>query len=166
MTGVVAGLIASVKKIAGGAVNLVVNGSVDTAVTSPPWVVGSGVPTRNTSIYHSSPASGINGSDVDGNSSVYYSANSVLTIGKYYSISFWVFFPTASPTFGDVNLYYATGFNTGGSGYTITPNVWTYIKIENQLCTSATVLAFQFYDISSHTFYIDDIWVVEGATAH
>lgn len=163
MGGSVASIIGSVKKAATAPTNFIVNGSFDTAVTSPPWVVGSGVPTRSTARFHSAPASGLNGSDADGNSSVYYSANSVLTIGSYYSLSLWVYFANVG---ANTTLYYSTGFNASSISVSATAGVWSYVKIENQLCTSATSLSFQLYDLNSLPFYVDDIWVVSGATAH
>lgn len=140
-------------------VNLVTNGSFTTTDLTN---YGGASLSRTTSWFKTSPAS-LN-VDTDGSNDpfVYFSKSNVLTVGKYYSFSFWI----QARSGGDFGYGIQAGTN---SISTFTPamsaaNGFYYYKIENVLCTGNAGLYVGVNGLNA--FEIDDIWVVEGATAY
>jgi hypothetical protein len=81
------------------------------------------------------------------------------TVGQKYSISFWIKCPGGKDP---------TTLRFFGSTLLITiPATWTYYKLENVTATT-TFTVFSFSDNATtpqNPFYVDDVWVVAGATA-
>jgi len=164
MSGVVAGLIASVKSGSAPAPeNLVLNPSFTTNIAG--WE-GAGNSARTTLFFNSAPASLENFFDGDNTPAAVYSRSSALTTGQAYSFSAWVLNPVATRTF-------RIGLTLGGTFYTQNVSVpasvsWQYIKLENKVCGSGSLLIVEVIPFSSpfeDTFYIDDVSVILGATA-
>jgi len=158
VSGVVAGLLASVKADSAPAPsNIVTNPSLTTNING--WE-GSGNSTRDTVIYRSAPASLYTYFDGDNIPYASYSQASGLTAGQRYSLSFWIKFATTT-TF---RIEFAgssttTGLVTGGSS-------WQYLKFENVLAASASFnIAVYSASVFIGEFNIDDVAVVLGATA-
>lgn len=158
MSGVVAGLIGSVK--AGAApTNLVHNPSF--TVNASGWF-GSYGASRDTSIFRSAPAG----------FSLYYNpedigyinyAQNVLTVGQRYSLSFWVRNPDVSQSF-NYTMYCGTNSVTANSGVLLASPDWQYLKLENVLCTANNALNIDMFPMLG-LITIDDVSVVLGATA-
>ena len=158
MSGAVAGLIGSVKAASATPTNLVTNPSF--TVNTVDWASDDGNLTRDTTIFRSAPAS-LAYSGNDASPATYYYKTNLLTIGQRYSLSIWV------------RSIYDQGFFTitlqaGTTFLSITPTVsasssFTNYKIEDVLCTGNTTL--QVYSVSESPAYIDDVSVVQGATA-
>lgn len=160
MSGVVAGLIGSVK--AGSApapTNIITNPSFTTDITG--W--GSyGNSSRDTTNFKSTPASLVTFYDPENDIfpvAIYFLA-SALTIGQRYSLSFWVLNGVAR-TF---RIEFAGGFTTTAT--VPASGSWQYLKFENVLA-STTNLLIQIYGATNGQidFNIDDVSLVLGATA-
>jgi len=157
MSGVVAGLIASVKSGAAAVVNLVTNGSF-TINDITGWTGDSVSRITSAGYYRTTPAGlVVDNPDTDANAN--YTKANALTIGQAYSLSFWVGGPnsqTNAVTFyaGTASKFAAVDMPSSG---------WTYYKIENVVCTGNTTLSIQFN--APYAWTIDDISVVAGATA-
>jgi hypothetical protein len=164
MSGVVAGLIASVKSGSAPAPeNLVLNPSFTTNIAG--WE-GAGNSARTLLFFRSAPASLENFFDGDNNPAAVYSRSSALTTGQAYSFSAWILNPVSSRTL-------RIGLTLGGTFYTQNVSVpasasWQYIKLENKTCGAGSLLIVEVVPFSvpyETTFYIDDVSVVLGATA-
>jgi hypothetical protein len=156
MTGVLAGVIGSVKKAATGPTNLFINGSATTA--TPNSFLAS---FRNTTTFKTTPAAW-QMNDVGNGPELTYFAATGLTIGQTYSISWWC---RSDPLNGADSVNFSPLSFSGGTGTTsFTPTTtFTYYKLENLTATSVSVY-FQWWSNNfSHVF--DDIWLVAGATA-
>jgi hypothetical protein len=158
MSGVVAGLIGSVKKSSVVIpVNLIEDASF-TNGTSTKWV--SDYSGRASDKYKTALYSFFNGFDPNGDSpgSVAYFGGNILTVGKTYSLSFWFN--------GSIGYSYSGGVTTGTGDRFFFPdaiNGWQLIKVENLY---ANTPYFQFSVGSYGPVYIDDVWLVEGANAY
>jgi hypothetical protein len=158
MSGVVAGLIASVKSTSPTPVNLVTNPSF--TVNTTDWYSDDGNLTRNTVTFRSSPAA-LAYSGNDASPATYYYKNNLLTVGSRYSLSLWI--KTIYPQ-GFFTISFQVGSNF--QQLNISPSdtaPFTNYKIENLLCTGNGTL--QVYVSSESPAYIDDVSVVLGATA-
>lgn len=159
MSGVLAGLIGSVKAEAAGVVNLVTNGSFTTTNLTN-WS-GSNI-YRYTDFFRTTPA--CLGSDSFGENDPYlsYYKTNTLTVGSRYSLSLWIQ-SRANP-----GIFTIT-FNCGTTTSTVTTaslgpaNTYYYYKIENVLCAGNGTLEISIP--STTNIEIDDVWVVAGATA-
>jgi hypothetical protein len=159
MSGVVAGLIGSVKAAAAAVVNLVTNGSFTTTDLTN-WS-GTNI-YRYTSFFRTTPA--CLGSDSLGESDPYlsYFQTNALTVGSRYSLSLWIQ-SRANPE------AFTITFNCGTTTSTVTTaslgpaNTYYYYKIENVLCAGNGTLEISIPSTTS--IEIDDVWVVAGATA-
>jgi hypothetical protein len=159
MTGILAGLIASVK--AGSApapTNIVLNPSFTTNITG--WE-GGGNTLRDTVNYRSAPASLNTYYDGDNIPYATYGLASALTVGQRYSLSFWIRNESVARTF---RIEFA-----GSSTTTATipaSSSWQYLKFENVLATSTYMFITIYSPAGNITeFNIDDVSVVLGATA-
>jgi hypothetical protein len=161
MSGVVAGLIGSVKAAAAGVVNLVTNGSFTTTDLTNWGYIGTGTE-RTTSVYKTSPASLAADSFGENDPTVSFYKTNTLTVGSTYSLSFWLRTPTNLNSF-------TYSFDCGTTNVTtttplISPSTsWLYYKVENVVCAGNGTLSFMIY--SGTNFQIDDVYVVAGATA-
>jgi hypothetical protein len=161
MSGVVAGLIASVK--AGSApapTNIITNGSF--TVNANGWDLSENG-FRDTSIFRSSPASFGNYGSEDYASNSSYTQNNSLTVGERYSLAFWVR-NTGSQEFR-ITLRLGTGYYGTDSATLQASTSWQYVKFENQLCTGNTNLYFSTYGSNGFSYNIDDVSLVLGPTA-
>jgi hypothetical protein len=158
VTGAVAGLLASVKSGSTTPVNLVTNPSF--AANTTDWYSDETAPARDTAVFRSAPAS-LAYYGGDASPATYYYKNNLLTVGSRYSLSIWI------------RTLYAQGFflitfQAGGTSQQISvspssDNLFTNYKIENVLCTVDGSM--QISVVSESPAYIDDVWVVQGATA-
>lgn len=159
MSGVVAGLIGSVKAAAVTPTNLVLNPSfTDESIAG--WS-GSGdvYRFRTTSLFRTAPAS-LQFFGVEDLPNVSYSRGSVLTVGQTYSLSLYLYaFGTQSYT---IKLYAGTTVTTLTTSLT-TANNWHNFKIENVACVGNTNLRVEIN--CDYEAWLDDISVVQGATA-
>lgn len=157
MSGVVAGLIGSVKSAAATPTNLVLNPSFTDDSTAG-W--SGEVFSRVTDFFRTAPASLVYSGN-DYNPQVIYSRNSVLTVGVAYSLSIWI------RTFNTQSFLIQLSVGSGGASFqTATQSQaagWVNYKIENYVCQSNTNLAISV--LSDYSAYIDDVSVVQGATA-
>ena len=158
MSGVVAGLIGSVKAAAATPTNLVTNPSF--TVNTVDWYSDDSTLTRDTTIFRSAPAS-LAYSGNDASPATYYYKTNLLTIGQSYSLSIWVR-SIYDQGFFNITLQTGTGFTTLSTTVSASSSFTNY-KIENVLCTGNTNL--QVFIASESPAYIDDISVVQGATA-
>lgn len=82
------------------------------------------------------------------------------TVGQKYSASFWIKCPGGKDS---------TTLRFFGSTLAITiPATWTYYKLENVTATT-TYTVFSLSDTAitpQNQFYVDDVWLVAGATAY
>ena len=158
MTGVVAGLIGSLKSATGGVVNLIINGSATTA-TPVGWLGLAYF--RNTTYFRTTPASW-QMNDVGSGPELTYFKTAVLTVGSKYSISWW---SRSDPSNGpDAVTFVASSFSGGTGTFSYTPSAtWTYYKVEGMTAT-ITSLNFQWY-AASYSALFDDINLVAGNTA-
>jgi hypothetical protein len=154
MSGVIAGLIGSVKAAA-TVTNIVNNGSATSSSDLANWYGTS----RDTNVYKTSPASWLNGLDGDDNPIVEFYNTNLLTVGTSYSLSFWVK-PAGAMT---LNIVFYCGTNFGTNTVTPTIGIWNYYKIENIQCLVNKTIDVML--VGSNNFNIDDMWVVSGATA-
>ena len=160
MTGILAGLIASVK--AGSApapTNIVLNPSFTTNITG--WTAY-GNSSRDTTNFKSTPASLNTFYDAENDifPSAIYILNSALTIGQRYSLSFWVLNSIARPFVIEFAGSSTTTASVPASGS------WQYLKFENVLASSTTLIISIYGSTNGQTeFNIDDVSVVLGATA-
>lgn len=162
MTGVVAGIVASVKSAVSTPTNLVLNPSFTTNADG--WYLGGGLNYRDTSVYRSAPASlfaQANGEFYQLQTS--YSRTNVLTIGQRYSMSIWIRSSGGIP----LNIQFLCGTTESTITETVPSGVFTNYKIENVLCSGNTNLYVNVYDNYSETGFgwVDDVSVVQGATA-
>ena len=160
MSGVVAGLIASVKSAPSAPVNLVTNPSFTTNTND--WYDDFPIAeiTRNTTTFRSAPAS-LNYSGYDGDPFTYYYKTNLLTVGQQYSLSLWIkTFNTQSFT---IHLDAGATRQTLTTAEQSSAAAFTNYKIENVTCTTNSTL--QVYVYSLYSAYIDDVSVVLGATA-
>jgi hypothetical protein len=158
MSGVVAGLIASIKTAAAPSGNLVLNPSFDTDVS--PW--GYSI-TRDVVTYRSAPASGkVIYNAVYENPITEYIRNSSLTIGQNYSATIWVRNNLSAQYF---YMFLFCG-NASKSTTVFLPasSSWVSIKVENVTCATNTNLTLQIY-ADFYDYNIDDVSVITGATA-
>jgi hypothetical protein len=135
--------------------NLIANGSATTTN-----LTGWGDTIRTTSEFNTTPASWMSFYSL---SSEEYEVNyyqPVLTVGARYSLSFWA--KNVSPN--TISVQFDTGVNFSVTNITPSTSVWTYYKVENQLCTTNTNLSLIF-KTPGNDFYIDDVAVVLGPTA-
>jgi hypothetical protein len=158
VSGVIAGLIASVKSAPSAPVNLVTNPSF--TVNTADWYSDDGNLTRNTVTFRSSPAA-LAYSGNDASPATYYYKTNVLTVGSRYSLSIWI--KTIYP-----QGFFTISFQAGSSSQELNINPsdtapFTNYKIENLLCTGNGTL--QVFVTSESPAYIDDVSVVLGATA-
>jgi hypothetical protein len=156
MTGSFAGLIGSVKKVvASGLTNLFPNGDfTSTDITG--WNIGQ----RTTSLFYSSPASLLAPAVGEADPQIYYSNAGILTIAQPYSLSFWLRADGVDP----ITFYFYVGSTLQTIIITPSTIAWVYYKIENVICATNTTV--QLNASGPWQFYIDDIWLVAGATAH
>ena len=158
MSGVVAGLIGSVKSAPSGPVNLVSNPSFTTNTNG--WSIG-GLGDRTTSVFKSAPAS-LRAQGISDFIPASASTSLVLTIGQVYSASFWIY-----GSGNTVNCNFTCGTTTSSLAQIVplTGNFINY-KIENVLCTGNTFGELSFTDSTEDpVFYLDNVSVVLGATA-
>lgn len=161
MSGVVAGLIASVK--AGSAptpTNLVANPSFTTNING--WD-GLGNSLRDTSVFRSAPASLNTFFDGDNIPYASYDQASALVPGQRYSLSFWIQNVEASKTF---TVRFA---ETQITTFIPASSSWQYVKLENVL-TNVSFMSINIYTTDGSypylgSFNIDDVSVVLGPTA-
>ena len=160
MSGVVAGLIGSVKSASSAPINLVVNPSF-TLNSITGWEGIDYAPVfRYTEDFRTAPACLIYDQG-DGNANAMYDRASVLTIGQPYSLSLWI----KTVNTQSFTITFDAGLNrqvftTPTQSGTAT---WTNYKIENITCTGATNL--KIIVESAYNARIDDVSVVLGATA-
>jgi len=154
MSGVVAGLIGSVKSAPSAPVNLITNPSFTTNLTG--WDTNAET-VRATDVFRSAPASLYQTfSDFDVASTGYLVSN-FLTVGQVYSLSIWI---RGAP----LRVQLRCGTNEA----TIEPPttaVFTNYKIENVLCIGNGLLLVSVGNNQDTNFYIDDVSVVLGPTA-
>jgi len=154
VSGVVAGLIGSVKTAPSGP--LVLNGSFDTNTN------GWSAITRNTTIYRSAPASGQ--VQFDGNFEAFesiYTRTSCLTIGTAYSASVWVRNENISQT---IYVFLYAGTASKFTSFTLSPSTsWVQFKVENLVCAGNATLQIDVFSLDDN-FYIDDIDAIVGST--
>jgi len=158
MTGVIAGLIGSIKTAVAAATNLVTNPSF--SVNTTDWYSDTGIITRDTVTFRSAPASLV-AEPGDGDPNPYYFKSSLLTIGQVYSLSIWI--RTFNTQSFNITLNAGT---TAGNLITASQSSaapWTNYKIENITCTGNGTL--QIFVYAGSSFYIDDVSVVLGPTA-
>jgi hypothetical protein len=156
MSGVFAGLIASVRAAAVVPTNLVLNPSATTTSTTN-WTAGE----RFTSIFKTTPASWLSTYyDSSETNAVEYFNASWLTVGTAYSLSFWARNDIAG---NNVLVRFYSGTNSEVISITPSASTFQYFKIENILCTGTPSGGF-FID-SPGFFFIDDVAIVAGATA-
>lgn len=167
MTGSFAGLVGSLKK-AGVALptNYITNGTFESATMSQWYTQGDATTmTRSTSYAHSGTYSGQFVFDgVNGTMSAGYSGAGVS--GGRFSFSVW--FLTTNITYNAINYTVDLGGN-GFSGMWTLPSINTWYKFtySNVLPGGANYLNLDFQMVgfpSSGNFYIDDVYVVSGAT--
>lgn len=159
MSGVVAGLIGSVKAAAATPTNLVLNPSFTDDSTAGWSAVGDNYFSRRTTTFRTAPAS-LSYDNSDGEPTVSYTRESVLTVGQRYSLSLYLL--NVNGQSYTIKLYAGTTVTTLTTSST-TPNTWVNFKIENVLCAGNTTLQ---VEVSCVAFgFIDDISVVQGATA-
>jgi hypothetical protein len=163
MSGVVAGLIASVK--AGSApapTNLITNGAF--TVNDVGWTnYGNGQ--RDTSVFRSSPASWYTYLSDDYSPKAEYVQNNVLTVGSRYSLSCWVRNPNAAQSI-TVTMILGTNYVNTNTATLAASTAWQYVKFENQICLGNTNLTISIDSFSvGSDFYLDDVSLVLGATA-
>jgi len=146
--------------------NIVTNPSFTTDIVGWDSVIGNN--SRDTSKFHSAPASLNTYFDGEDNPYANYYQNNALTIGQRYSLSLWINNPVIAPT-RPLTITFSAGSNTVTSSPTFTPSAsWVYVKIENVLCTGSATLSINVTDISNYPaveFNIDDVAVVLGPTA-
>jgi len=157
MSGAVAGLISSLKAVI-APTNLVLNGSATTtSLTNYDWAV------RSTTIYKTTPASWKSDFDTGPEQQAFsYTGAGALTVGTRYSASLFVKNTVLQ------NVYLSVSFGTNVATLTQMPTVsaWTKYTIENVLCqTNGTLQIYAFGDFAAQEFYVDDVTVVQGATA-
>jgi len=159
MSGIVAGLIASMKSGSSGPTNIFINGSATT--TTPVGWLGLAY-FRNTTYFKTSPASW-QMNDVGNGPELTYFQTTGLTIGSQYSISWW---SRNDPANGSDAVTFVPLSLSGGTGtFSYTPSgTFTYYKVGGMIAT-ATSIYVQWY-ASSYSALIDDIWLVAGATAY
>jgi hypothetical protein len=154
VSGVVAGLIGSVKSGAASPTNLITNPSFTTDLSD--W--GTNPETsRVTDVFKSAPAS------LYQTYSDFYTATTgfvkydYLTVGQVYSLSIWI---KGAPL--------RVALRCGVNEVEISPPttaVFTNYKIENVLCTANGLLLVDVGSGADTSFWIDDVSVVLGATA-
>jgi hypothetical protein len=157
MSGAVAGLIGNLKAV-NAPTNLVLNGSATTtSLTNYDWAV------RNTSIYKTAPASWKSDFDNGPEQQAFsYTGVNALTVGTRYSASLYVRNTLLQ------NIYLSVSFGTNVATLTQMPTISGFMKftLENFLCqTNGTLQIYAFGDFASQDFYVDDVIVIQGATA-
>jgi len=155
VSGVVAGLIGSVKSAASAPVNLVTNPSFTTNTND--WY---GNVSRNTTVFRSSPASLLSEAD-DFDPSAQYNKSNLLTVGQPYSLSLWL--RTLNTQSFTIHLDAGATRQTLTTAEQSSAADWTNYKIENVTCTTNRTLSI--FVNCLYSVYIDDVSVVLGATA-
>lgn len=161
MSGVVAGLIGSVKSGAAPAPeNLVENPSftLDSLTGWQSQFFGTVV--RDTSSFRTAPAC-LQYDSGDGNANARYQRAGVLTIGQPYSLSLWIKTINTQSFTITLNAGLTTQVFTTPTQSDTAP--WTNYKIENITCTGSTNLTILVE--SDYFAVIDDVSVVLGSTA-
>jgi hypothetical protein len=161
MSGVVAGLIASVK--AGSApapTNILTNG----AFTSGTLNWSGGNLSADAVIYRSAPFSGNTFDSDDYDADATYDQATGLTAGQSYSFSAWIRNPNNAQTFG---IYLKLGTTTH---ITTSPTLpistgWQQIKFENLLANGSAIQIAISANAYPTIFNIDDVSLVLGSTA-
>jgi hypothetical protein len=162
VSGVVAGLIGSVKAASGGGlpVNIVTNPSFTVNLSG--WE-SFGNSSRDTANFKSTPASLFTFYDAENDIFPYaiYQQSLALMIGQRYSLSFWI-----------KNEFIARTFRIDFAGSSTTTatvpalSSWQYLKFENVLASSTTLNIGIYGSTNGQVeFNIDDVSVVLGATA-
>ena len=159
MSGVVAGLVASVKSAPSGPVNLVLNPSF-TADSIDGWSGSGNVGlARQTALFRTAPA-GLQFFGIEDLPNVSYYRGEVLTVGQSYSLSLYL------QALGEQSYtikFYAGDTITTLTTPTKTANTWHNFKIENVSCVGNTSFIVEIN--SDYDTYVDDVSVVQGATA-
>ena len=161
MSGVVAGLIASVKTGSAPApTNLVLNPSFTTNIAG--WE-GAGNSARTTLFYRSASASLECYFDGDNNPAATYSRNdNLFTNGQTGSFSAWILNTLTTRNFA-VELSLGGSYSLTNISVPASP-LWQHIKVENKIAGTGS-LVINVFPSTNDTFYIDDVSVVLGATA-
>jgi hypothetical protein len=160
MSGVVAGLIASVKSAPSAPINLVTNPSF--TVNTVDWYddYPASEIIRDTSTFRSAPAS-LYYNEFEGTPRCFYFKNNLLTIGSAYSLSLWI--RTFNTQSFNIVLQAGSNFQTLTTPTQTSAQGWVNYKIENVTCAGNSNL---FIIINSNAFaYLDDVSVVLGPTA-
>lgn len=159
MSGVVAGLIGSVKAAPSGPVNLVLNPSFTDNSTAGWSGSGDVYRARQTALFRTAPA-GLQFFGIEDLPNVSYSRGGVLTVGQSYSLSLYIY------ALGTQS--YTINFTVGSTLATLTtpsktPNTWHNFKIENVTCVGYSDFSIQIN--CDYDTFVDDVSVVQGATA-
>ena len=159
MSGVVAGLIGSVKAAPSGPVNLVLNPSF-TADSIDGWSGSGNVGlARQTALFRTAPA-GLQFFGIEDLPNVTYYRGEGPTVGQSYSLSLYLYsLGTQSYTI----IFSAGSNNTTLTTGAKTPNTWHNVKIENVTCEGYSAFSIQIN--CDYDTYVDDVSVVQGATA-
>jgi hypothetical protein len=162
MSGVIAGLIASVKAGSEPApTNIITNGSF--TVNTNGWT-DLGTQVRETAVYRSAPASYGTGFSEDNGAIAEYTQAGALTVGSRYSLSLWIRNSVGAQPFG-ISMTLGTSTTFFNSASYPQSTSWQYIKFENQLCVGNSNFSFYIYGSNGNSFEIDDVSLVLGATA-
>jgi hypothetical protein len=159
MSGSVASLVSSLKKAVVTPTNLVVNSGFETLPLTG-WDAILSDQTRTSVNPHTGSWCGVPGYDGDFGQNM-WAYGSTLTVGQYYSISFWI---RAGAT-TSMAFSWQLGTNTGTYTAITSGTAWTYFKIENKQCLGNTNFKLSFED-ASYSYFVDDVWLQQGATAH
>lgn len=143
-----------------GPTNLVLNSGFETLPLTG-WDAILSDQTRTSVNPHTGSWCGVPGYDGDVGLNI-FNYGSGMTVGQFYSISFWLRTTGATTTAVD----WVFGTNTGTYTATNTNSSWTYFKIENKQCLGNGNFQMDWINAASIQFYIDDVWVQQGATAH
>jgi len=142
-----------------GPTNLVTNGSFTTTNLSEFYRADMGYGSaRDTSYYRTAPASLICTSYIEDDPTfAWYKATGIA--GQKYSFSGWV---SSAEAFGAI-MQITTGSTTTNFTLNYSGGGWQYWKFENLTFTGTGGLGISF--AATPAFYVDDVWVVNSATA-
>ena len=162
MTGIVAGLIGSLKVTSSGVLtNLITNGSLTVDATG--WTAN-GLNFRDASVFNSSPASYNTGYGDEDGAIAEYVQNGIVSAGNSYSMSLWIRNNNAVQSLTLV-LQLGTGsYLLNTATYPIS-TTWQKIVFENKLCLTNSNFSFYIYGNGTGAFNIDDVSLVLGPTA-
>ena len=162
MTGIVAGLIGSLKVTSSGVLtNLITNGSL--TVNSTGWTAN-GVNFRDASVFRSTPASYNTGYGDEEGAIAEYVQHGIVSAGSSYSFSLWIRNNDAVQPLVLV-LQLGTGtYSLTTATYPIS-TTWQKIVFENKLCLTNSNFSFSIYANGTGAFNIDDVSLVLGPTA-